>query len=138
LPSPATKRARALTAAARHRSSKFIFGLELNGQSPIDTARYIRDGSNDPAAIISKYLAPSELSAIGPTEDDVALLWLANSANTSAAVNLLETTSPASPPASNIAGIGRDFLFAIMERLGIIEAIAFDEDFRSYGRFVIL
>jgi len=28
--------------------------------------------------------------------------------------------------------------FAVMERLGIAEAIAFDTDFQSYGRFVIL
>ena len=28
--------------------------------------------------------------------------------------------------------------FTVMQRLGITEAIAFDEDFRSYGRFVIL
>ncbi len=28
--------------------------------------------------------------------------------------------------------------FTVMERLGIIEAIAFDQDFRSYGHFVIL
>lgn len=28
--------------------------------------------------------------------------------------------------------------FTVMERLGIREAIAFDSDFRSYGRFTIL
>ena len=28
--------------------------------------------------------------------------------------------------------------FAVMERLGISEAIAFDQDFQSYGHFVIL
>lgn len=28
--------------------------------------------------------------------------------------------------------------FVVMERLGIEEAIAFDRDFRSYGRFIIL
>ena len=58
-----------------------------HGQSPIDTVRYNPNGSpNDPATILSSFLAPSENSAIGPTEDDVALLWLADSANTAAAV----------------------------------------------------
>ena len=28
--------------------------------------------------------------------------------------------------------------FVVMERLGITEAVAFDQDFRSYGQFVIL
>ena len=28
--------------------------------------------------------------------------------------------------------------FVVMERLGIREAIAFDQDFRSYGRFTVL
>lgn len=28
--------------------------------------------------------------------------------------------------------------FVVMERLGITEAIAFDDDFRSYGRFTVL
>jgi hypothetical protein len=93
-----------------------LFGSTLviitakHGQSPIDTPRYIANGSpNDPATILSTYLAPSENSAIGPTEDDVALLWLANSANTAAAVKLLESKSPATPLASNVAGIGEIF-----------------------------
>jgi hypothetical protein len=81
-----------------------------HGQSPIDTSRYIPNGSpNDPATILSSFLAPSENSAIGPTEDDVALLWLADSANTAAAVAALEKASPALPLADNIAGIGEIF-----------------------------
>ena len=80
-----------------------------HGQSPIDSSRYIPDGSNDPATILSSYLAPSENSAIGPTEDDVALLWLANSADTAAAVTALEAASPATPLADNVAGIGEIF-----------------------------
>src|SRR5208283_3865639 len=45
---------------------------------------------------------------IGPTEDDVALLWLADSSasNVATAVSTLETMSPTT---SNIAGIGQIF-----------------------------
>ena len=88
--------------------STLIIITAKHGQSPIDTSRYNPDGPpNDPATILTSYLAPSENSAIGPTEDDVALLWLADSANTAAAVAALEKASPALPLADNIAGIGQ-------------------------------
>ncbi len=91
-------------------NSTLIIVTAKHGQSPIDTSRYNPDGSpNDPATILSSYLAPSENSAIGPTEDDVALLWLADSANTATAVGVLEKASPALPLANNIAGIGEIF-----------------------------
>ncbi len=57
------------------RSTLFIVTAK-HGQSPIDSSRYVRDGSNDPATLISSCLPDSELNQIGPTEDDVALLWL--------------------------------------------------------------
>ncbi len=88
-------------------NSTLIIITAKHGQSPIDSSRYIPDGApNDPATILSSYLAPSENSALGPTEDDVALLWLENSSDTAAAVAALETASPAS---DNIAGIGQIF-----------------------------
>jgi hypothetical protein len=59
--------------------STMIIITAKRGQSPVDSSRYVRDGSDDPATLLSALLAPSEDSAIGPTEDDVALLWLANS-----------------------------------------------------------
>jgi len=87
--------------------STLIIVTAKHGQSPIDSSRYIPNGSpNDPATILASFLAPSENSAIGPTEDDVALLWLADSANTATAVAELEAASPALPLADNIAGIG--------------------------------
>ena len=87
--------------------STLIIVTSKHGQSPIDSSRYNPNGSpNDPATILASFLAPSENSAIGPTEDDVALLWLADSANTPAAVAELEAASPALPLADNIAGIG--------------------------------
>jgi arylsulfatase A-like enzyme len=90
--------------------STLIIITAKHGQSPVDSSRYIADGPpNDPATILSSYLAPSENSAIGPTEDDVALLWLENSSDTTAAVAALEKASPAFPLADNIAGIGEIF-----------------------------
>src|SRR5207245_1212982 len=86
-----------------------------HGQSPVDTSRYNADGApNDPASILDSFLPASESQSgmqIGPTEDDVALLWLTDSspANVAAAVAKLETDSPTLPPASNIAGIGEIF-----------------------------
>src|SRR5579862_4444452 len=88
--------------------STLIISTAKHGQSPVDTSRYVRDGSDDPATLLSSDLAPSENSAIGPTEDDVALLWLANSSpsNVASAVSTLESMSP---PSNNIAGIGQIF-----------------------------
>jgi len=80
-----------------------------HGQSPIDSSRYIPDGSNDPATILSSFLPSSESGGVGPTEDDVSLLWLADSSQTAAAVAKLESVSPALPLADNIAGIGEIF-----------------------------
>ena len=91
--------------------STLVIITAKHGQSPVDTSRYFPDGSNDPASILSSFLPDSELNQIGPTEDDVALLWLSDSsaANVATAVAALETASPASPLSANIAGIGEIF-----------------------------
>ena len=89
-----------------------------HGQSPIDSARYLGISTvpNDPvttspATILDSLLPVSERPSnsppgIGPTEDDVSLLWLSDSSLTTAAVGMLETQSPAT---ANIAGIGQIF-----------------------------
>jgi hypothetical protein len=90
-----------------------------HGQSPIDSARYLGEGTftgdpitNDPASIVDAAgclpfsESPSNTSGIGPTEDDVALLWLNSSCTTASAVSLLRTTSPTT---NNVAGIGEIF-----------------------------
>jgi predicted AlkP superfamily pyrophosphatase or phosphodiesterase len=88
-----------------------------HGQSPIDSARYlgISNSTDDPittspATILEKLLpyseSPANPTGIGPTEDDVSLIWLANSSQTVSAVSTLESTSPAN---NNIAGIGQIF-----------------------------
>jgi hypothetical protein len=80
--------------------STLIIITAKHGQSPIDPHRYFpipgHSGNNgeSPANLIANLLPTSESPAnpngIGPTEDDVSLLWLANSANTLSAVSTLE------------------------------------------------
>jgi len=90
-------------------SSTLIVITAKHGQSPIDSSRYVRDGSNDPASLLSACLPDSELNQIGPTEDDVALIWLKGNCEVATQVALLESMSPALPLSSNIAGIGEIF-----------------------------
>jgi len=69
-----------------------------HGQSPIDPSRYVSQLINgtSPVTLLSNagYIPFSEStnnpSGIGPTEDDVSLVWLTNSSDTLAAVNILE------------------------------------------------
>jgi hypothetical protein len=83
-----------------------------HGQSPIDSSRFVEiDTPNDPASLLDPLLPASESQSggqIGPTQDDVSLLWLADSSssNVTSAVHTLETLSPAN---NNIAGIGEIF-----------------------------
>jgi arylsulfatase A-like enzyme len=91
-------------------NSTMIVITAKHGQSPIDPSRYVSQLINgtSPVTLLSNagYIPFSESTnnptGIGPTEDDVSLLWLANSANTLSAVATLE---------SNItqAGIGQIF-----------------------------
>jgi Type I phosphodiesterase / nucleotide pyrophosphatase len=73
-----------------------------HGQSPIDPKRFFpipgHSGANGtpPSGVLGPdYLPDSELNQIGPTEDDVSLLWLKPGASTSDAVNLLESNGSA-------------------------------------------
>ena len=97
--------------------STLIIISAKHGQSPIDSARYsgISTSPNDPVttspatildALLPSSEAPSNTSGIGPTKDDISLLWLADSSQTTNAVQILESQSPAT---SNIAGIGEIF-----------------------------
>jgi hypothetical protein len=80
--------------------STLIIITAKHGQSPIDPNRYLpipgHSGNNgeSPANLIANLLpyseSPANPTGIGPTEDDVSLLWLANSANTLSAVSTLE------------------------------------------------
>ena len=110
--------------------SRGLYGSTLivisskHGQSPIDSERYLGIGvppaspvTTSPAMILDALLPPSEQPfppgdpagdppQIGPTEDDISLLWLTDSLQTTNAVGTLESQSPA---AMNIAGIGEIF-----------------------------
>lgn len=84
-------------------ASTLIIITAKHGQSPIDPSTLLRipaDNSGvSPSTIISSLLPDSEVNQIGPTEDDVSLLWLENSnpTNTATAVGMLQSgTNPVS------------------------------------------
>jgi hypothetical protein len=78
--------------------STMIVITAKHGQSPIDPSRYVSQLINgtSPATLLSNagYIPNSESTTnptgIGPTEDDVSLLWLKSSTDTDAAVKILE------------------------------------------------
>ncbi|HEV2298039.1 MAG TPA: alkaline phosphatase family protein [Candidatus Acidoferrales bacterium] len=75
-----------------------------HGQSPIDSSRYVSQLINgtSPATVLSNagYIPFSESTnnptGIGPTEDDVSLIWLNSSSDTDASVKILENNASAS------------------------------------------
>ncbi len=92
--------------------STLIVITAKHGQSPIDPARYVGQTINgtSPATLLSNagYIPPSESTntgGIGPTEDDVSLLWLNSPSNTDAAVAILQ----ANPSTSTGIGLGQIF-----------------------------
>lgn len=99
--------------------STLVIITAKHGQSPIDSARYlgISNSPNDPittspatilanAGCIPFSESPLNSTGLGPTEDDVSLVWLNTSCTTESAVNLLRSTSPTT---NNVAGIGELF-----------------------------
>jgi arylsulfatase A-like enzyme len=95
--------------------STLIIITAKHGQSPVDSSRYTGITASgpvttSPATILANLLplseSPNNASGIGPTEDDISLVWLSDSNQTSSAVGMLETDSPAT---KNIAGIGQIF-----------------------------
>ena len=85
--------------------STLIVITAKHGQSPIDPARYVpqtRAGiGTSPATLLSNagFIPFSESTnnptGIGPTEDDVSLLWLKSSSETDASVAILEANASA-------------------------------------------
>jgi len=94
--------------------STLVIITAKHGQSPIDSQRYVGITTSgpvttSPSMLIDDCLPPSESNSggqIGPTEDDVSLLWLKSSCNAATEVGILETQSPTS---NNVAGIGEIF-----------------------------
>jgi hypothetical protein len=99
--------------------STLIIVTAKHGQSPIDSSRYLGISTSptdpvttSPATILDGGgclpFSESTLNpaGIGPTEDDVSLIWLNSNCTTASAAKMLETTSPAT---ANVAGIGQIF-----------------------------
>ena len=85
-----------------HYDSTLIIITAKHGQSPIDPNRYQAvpgktNNGESPATLIASLLpfseSPANPTGIGSTEDDVSLLWLANSANTQTAVDMIEANA---------------------------------------------
>jgi hypothetical protein len=107
-------------------NSTLIIVTAKHGQSPIDPNRFQELGSgitNDPATVIAGFLPPppypgnpntqnnaAGLGPIGPTEDDVALLWLAPGASVTSAVTALEASGTA-------VGLGQIFWGASLQAI---------------------
>src|SRR5579871_4239419 len=83
--------------------STLIVITAKHGQSPIDPNRYVGQTINgtSPVTLLSNagYIPWSESTnnptGIGPTEDDVSLVWLKDSADTDAAVSIIEQNADA-------------------------------------------
>ena len=84
--------------------STLIVITAKHGQSPIDPSRYVGQTINgtSPVTLLSNagYIPFSESTnnptGIGPTEDDVSLIWLKSSSDTLASVKILEDNASAS------------------------------------------
>ncbi len=70
-----------------------------HGQSPIDVNRVTKIKSTSPAHLLAAYLpfseSPTNPTGIGPTEDDISLLWLTQASDTSTAIGILEANAAA-------------------------------------------
>ncbi len=83
--------------------STLIVITAKHGQSPIDPSRYVGQTINgtSPATLLSNagFIPFSESTnnptGIGPTEDDVSLIWLNSSSDTDASVAILEANASA-------------------------------------------
>jgi hypothetical protein len=107
--------------------STLIIITAKHGQSPIDSSRYlgISTVTGDPITTSPATIAanagclpysesPLNPNGIGPTEDDISLLWLDKQCSAQGVVDMLETQSPA---INNIAGIGEIFYGAGITQL---------------------
>jgi Type I phosphodiesterase / nucleotide pyrophosphatase len=70
-----------------------------HGSSPIDTSRYVANGTNTPATLLGTRIpfseSPLNPTGIGATEDDVSVLWLNKGESVPAAVAILEQNATA-------------------------------------------
>lgn len=108
-------------------NSTLIIITAKHGQSPIDSSRYlgIANSPSDPITTSPATIAanagclpysesPLNPTGLGPTEDNVSLVWLSTNCTAENVVEMLETQSPST---NNIAGIGEIFWGAGMTQL---------------------
>lgn len=108
-------------------NSTLIVITAKHGQSPIDSSRYLGIStfagdpiSTSPATIaanagcLPSSESPLNPTGLGPTEDDVSLVWLDKHCTAEGVVNMLQSQSPST---NNIAGIGEIFYGAGMTQL---------------------
>jgi hypothetical protein len=89
--------------AAGLSDSTLIVITAKHGQGPMDPTRFFpipgHSGTNgqSPATLLASLLpdseSPANSSGIGPTEDDVSLLWLSDSSKTASAVSMLQSSA---------------------------------------------
>ncbi len=97
-----------------------------HGQSPIDPNRFFPiPGSSKlngrlPSDVVSAFLPAvynNPLNTLGLAEDDISQIWLTNSADTVAAVNLLETTKNPNDTDDNAVGLGQLYYGGSLETM---------------------
>jgi len=99
--------------------STLIIITAKHGQSPIDPNRFFpipgpgntRNGQPPSAILGLAYLPDSEVNQIGPTEDDLSLLWLKDSSKTPDAVALLEANAKSAQIGEIYSGPALSLLF---------------------------
>jgi hypothetical protein len=68
-----------------------------HGESPIDPARYVANGSSTPATLLGNLIpfseSPLNSTGIGATEDDVSVLWLKKGVNVQTAVDIIQNNA---------------------------------------------
>jgi hypothetical protein len=90
-----------------------------HGQSPIDPNRFfpipghapLNNGTPPSGLLGPAFLPDSEINQIGPTEDDISLLWLADSSTTNAAVEILKINAEAAEADQILAGRSLERMF---------------------------
>ena len=90
-----------------------------HGQSPIDPNRFfpipghapLNNGTPPSGLLGPAFLPDSEINQIGPTEDDISLLWLTDSSQTDAAVKILTTNAEAAEIDDLLAGRSLERMF---------------------------
>jgi hypothetical protein len=80
-------------------NNTLIIVTAKHGESPIDPARYIANGTNTPATLLGDLIPYSESplnpTGIGATEDDVSVLWLKKGVEVQTAVDIIENNAAA-------------------------------------------